>query len=288
MFDAARGHAEKVLKTGKAALIVNAAAAGAGDASEVERLLSLGARVDAREQGFTPLLASADSGHTDVCELLLRKGRANIEDITPDGSTALNIAAGEGFVSTVELLLSEGANVSTKDNEGFTPLLIAAKNGHAKVCELLLGTDKADVKETGPHGYTPLLAAASNGHTEVCELLIEKGKTNIEETWLGRGCTALIQAALRGHAKTVALLLSKGARPDARDQGFTPLLIAAQRGHTDVCELLLQRGRANIEDTTPDGSTALNMAAGEGFERTVELLQSQCVSEGGFFEVGFL
>ena len=38
MFDAARGHAEKVLKTGKAALIVNAAAAGAGDASEVERL----------------------------------------------------------------------------------------------------------------------------------------------------------------------------------------------------------------------------------------------------------
>ena len=50
MFDAARGHAEKVLKTGKAALIVNAAAAG--DANEVERLLSQGARVDAREQGF--------------------------------------------------------------------------------------------------------------------------------------------------------------------------------------------------------------------------------------------
>ena len=113
-----------------AALIVQAAAAG--DASEVERLLSLGARVDAREQGFTPLLAAADSGHTYVCELLLRKGRANIEDTNPDGSTALNIAAGEGFVSTVELLLSEGANVSTKDNKGFTPLLIAAKNGHAQ------------------------------------------------------------------------------------------------------------------------------------------------------------
>ena len=130
MFDAARGRAEKVLKTGKAAFIVYAAAAG--DTSEVERLLSQGARVDAREKGFTPLLAAADSGHTDVCELLLQKGRANIEDTNPDGSTALNIAAGEGFVSTVELLLSEGANVSTKDNKGFTPLLIAAKNGHAQ------------------------------------------------------------------------------------------------------------------------------------------------------------
>jgi len=60
----------------------------------------------------------------------------------------------------------------------------------------------------------------------------------------------------------VAELLSQGARLDTRDdQGFTPLLVAAQRGHTEVCELLLEKGKANIEDTTPTGNTALNLAA---------------------------
>ena len=38
-------------------------AAADGDASMVEILLSQGARVDAREQGFTPLLVAAKYGH---------------------------------------------------------------------------------------------------------------------------------------------------------------------------------------------------------------------------------
>ena len=64
--------------------------------------LFIGAREDARYQGSTPLLAAADSDHTDVCELLLEKGRASIEEKTSDEDTALNIAAGEGFLSKVD------------------------------------------------------------------------------------------------------------------------------------------------------------------------------------------
>ena len=41
-------------------------AAADGDASMVEILLSQGARVDAREQGFTPLLVAAKYGHLQV------------------------------------------------------------------------------------------------------------------------------------------------------------------------------------------------------------------------------
>ena len=51
---------------------------------------------------LSPLLAAAL-----VCELLLERGNANIEEATLGGKTALNIAAGEGFSSTVELLLSK-------------------------------------------------------------------------------------------------------------------------------------------------------------------------------------
>ena len=49
--------------------------AARGDARKVEELLAQGGRVDAREQGFTPLLAAAQNGHTEVCELLLEKAK---------------------------------------------------------------------------------------------------------------------------------------------------------------------------------------------------------------------
>jgi ankyrin repeat protein len=38
----------------------------------------------------------------------------------------------------VELLLAKGADVNTKDNYGWTPLNIAAQNGHKDVEKLLL------------------------------------------------------------------------------------------------------------------------------------------------------
>ena len=81
------------------------------------------------------MLNAAYFGHTEVCELLLDKGKANIEETTPIGNTALNLAATEGNASTVALLLSKGARVDTRDKQGFTPLLSAAEKGHSDVCE---------------------------------------------------------------------------------------------------------------------------------------------------------
>ena len=55
-------------------------AAADGDASMVEILLSQGARVDAREQGFTPLLVAAQYGNFEVgvstllCDISLLSG----------------------------------------------------------------------------------------------------------------------------------------------------------------------------------------------------------------------
>ena len=92
-----------------AALIVQAAAAG--DASKVEMLLSQGARVDAREQGFTPLLVAAQYGHTEVCKLLLETGKANVKETTPDGFTPLLLAAQKGHTEVCELLLANGSDL---------------------------------------------------------------------------------------------------------------------------------------------------------------------------------
>ena len=190
------------------------------------------------------------------------------------GAALVVEAASEGNVSTVAMLLSQGARVDARE-QGFTPLLAAAQNGHTDICKLLLETGKANVKETTPDGLTPLLHAAYKSHTEVCKLLLEKGKANIEETGPD-GYTALNLAAFKGNASTVALLLSKGAKVDTRGKnGLTPLMAATFGGHTEVCELLLDKGKANIEETTPDGYTALNLAASNDNASTVALLLSK-------------
>ena len=49
-------------------------ASAKGEIGKVTILLAMGARVDVREQGFTPLLAAAQFGHTEVCQLLLANG----------------------------------------------------------------------------------------------------------------------------------------------------------------------------------------------------------------------
>ena len=49
-------------------------ASAKGEIDKVTILLAMGARVDVRGQGFTPLLAAARFGHTEVCQLLLANG----------------------------------------------------------------------------------------------------------------------------------------------------------------------------------------------------------------------
>ena len=88
--------------------------------------------------------------------------------------------------------------------------MAAAKSGSTSECRLLLEAG-GDVGETDEDGYTPLLLAAYFGHPEVCELLLERGKANVEET-NSLGNTALKLAAMESHVSTVALLLSKGAK----------------------------------------------------------------------------
>ena len=63
---------------------------------------------------------------------------ANVNIQNMFGSTALHVAAENGFLPTSELLLASGAQASLTDNAGLTPLDYALDNNHHNVCQLLL------------------------------------------------------------------------------------------------------------------------------------------------------
>ena len=74
----------------------------------------------------------------------------------------------------VRLLLDNTAEVNIKNNEGATPLHLAANMGHKELAKLLLAY-KADVNAQTNKGTTPLRVAVLKGHIDMVDLLRERG-----------------------------------------------------------------------------------------------------------------
>jgi ankyrin repeat protein len=184
-------------------------------------------------------------------------------------------AVEKGDLEQLELLISKGADVNLKNQEGWTPLHIAAKEGHVDIAALLI-KNRAEVNERinsrdDPSGLTPLHIAAYSNHVDVVELLIGAGaQINVHGTY---GHTPLEYAAGRGDKDIVELLLAKGADIEAGDDwNRTPLLAAAPNNRPEIVKLLLDRG-ANVEARMKSGrQNALHMAASRNFLEVAKLL----------------
>ena len=71
-------------------------------------------------------------------------------------------------------MLKKRININQWNQEGFTPLILAAFNGHLKIVRLLLDNgSKIDMKDIG--GDTALISACSAGHEDIVKLLIYNG-----------------------------------------------------------------------------------------------------------------
>jgi ankyrin repeat protein len=154
-------------------------------------------------------------------------------------------------LAKVRSLIKENPDlVFSKDEDGFTPLHLAAANGYKNVAEFLLA-NKSDVNAKDNSKSTPLHQAVAAGgeHVDLLELLISnKADVNAADT---NGLTPLHYAALADSGKAVKLLLAHGAHPDVREKvdANTPLIIATGKGYKDVAEVLLANGAdANAAD----------------------------------------
>jgi len=189
----------------------------------------------------------------------------------------LHHAARVGAITIVKSLLDRGVNMNGGNNDGKTPLYVAAASGQRQVVEFLLdrGADpdsrnhyqldrveslggdwqfhhQANIFEyiwyystlasiRNRHGLTPLFGAALNGHREIVELLLARGATvNVRNP---DGTTPIHYASQKGHFPVVRLLLDHGADSNSNNKdGFTPLHEAAAFGHHEIAELLLAHG----------------------------------------------
>lgn len=112
----------------------------AGEHPDVVELLTAVGAHSTRSPEATDLAMklcdAASRGNVELVEALIKKVGVNAADY--DKRSALHLAAAEGQIEVVEMLLEAKANPRVKDRWGFTPLKDALRGGHQHVVEVLL------------------------------------------------------------------------------------------------------------------------------------------------------
>ncbi|KAJ5702093.1 ankyrin repeat-containing protein [Penicillium malachiteum] len=108
------------------------------------------------QKGYTALHYAADGAHASALELLLWENAILIDSKDNDGRTPLHIAALRGWTREVGILLTYSADSTCQDNDGSTPLHYAAVENHVAVARSLLHWNR-EMEFIKDHlGRTPL------------------------------------------------------------------------------------------------------------------------------------
>ncbi|MDE2737192.1 MAG: ankyrin repeat domain-containing protein [Gemmatimonadota bacterium] len=246
----------------------------AGDVSAVRLFIAAGMDIHVRDDdGTTALNVAALEGHVEVVRILVEQwiAEAGAQTQDADGRTVLMWAASGGDVEMVRLLLENGANIHAQDADSTTVLMWAASGGGMEVVHLLL-ENGAYINAQDKYGYTALTWAAGAGQVEVVRLLLTNGADVHAQN--NSGITALMLAARAGQVEVVRLLLDNGADINAQDDLFdrTVLMWAARGGDVEVVRLLLDNGADLHAQDDLHGRTALAWAAFGGHVEVVRFL----------------
>ncbi|KAL3367254.1 hypothetical protein AABB24_011794 [Solanum stoloniferum] len=179
-----------------------------------------------------------------------------------DRQSALHIAAANGQIEVVSMLLDKSVKPDLLNRYKQTPLMLAAMHGKISCVQKLIEAGANILMFDSLNGRTCLHYAAYYGHSECLKTILFAARTShIASSWGyarfvnvndGKGATPLHLAARQRRADCVHILLDNGALACASTDGYgfpgsTPLHLAARAGSLDCIRELLAWGAERLQ-----------------------------------------
>jgi ankyrin repeat protein len=233
-----------------------------------------------RNDGYTPLMAAAEFGYTDLVSAILWQAQSDMEN--PDVTEYVNRSGGGGG----------------KAHWSQTALMWAISAHQLAAAQVIADNTFCEARTVAECGYNALILAATcyDNSEEDLNLFstLLNDTPNLEEESIATstttlfdlpyyivGYTALLSAAENGCTQKVQMLLERGANPNHNGLSiaschnyYTPLMAA--HGHYDITLLLLKAGAdVQREFQLRDGDVvrALHFADGADGHQLIELAE---------------
>ncbi|MGG3890524.1 ankyrin repeat domain-containing protein [Metabacillus fastidiosus] len=162
------------------------------------------------------------------------------------GRTPLMIATYNKETKIVKLLIQGGADVNLQDDMENNPFLYAAAEGYTDIVKLTIRAG-ADPSITDRYGGTALIPAAEHGYVDIVKEILIHTKVDVNHV-NNLGWTALIEAIILNDGdekqqKTVQLLIDHGANVNIPDNdNITPLQHTRNKNYKEIEQILLEAG----------------------------------------------
>ncbi|WP_257263743.1 ankyrin repeat domain-containing protein [Endozoicomonas sp. ONNA2] len=227
------------------------------------RLLEISTeKINARNNsGETALHLAVYNGHVGCLRPLIKHG-ANLNATNKNGETALHIATKININEVRQLWADMGRDINETLINGRTPKHYTNQQGNDDEClRELVDIRGVNINVTDNDGSTPLIIAAIWGKFDRLQWLIDAG-ADINAV-ANDGSTALYEAACWGRTDCLRKLLADHriqVNQKMEKHGRTALHSAVCNGHKEIVKELLTDGRILVNKKDNDGDTALDLA----------------------------
>ncbi|MBQ4614049.1 MAG: ankyrin repeat domain-containing protein [Akkermansia sp.] len=202
------------------------------------------------------VVGKAEEARLEMMRLLLEVGVDPLRSVL--GSNAFHAAAWGSRAQALFLLAEKcPQGLEVADDQGRTPLMIAAQAGDEETLRMLLALGgNASARDSKGNGVLAYAARSRHGSVARMQMLVEHGASLDAD-----GDLALVAASQSGTPEAVRWLLQAGmdARDTVGNSGNTLLHVATHNEHGGVVEALLQGG-AEVNAKNVVGHTPLHFA----------------------------
>jgi ankyrin repeat protein len=206
-----------------------------------------------------------------------------MEQETSSNLTALHFAARTGSPELVDLLFRQpGIKINVQDDEGCTPLHIAAQAGRLNVVERFLEQDprRIDLTSQNSNSFTPLDLAIDKGHAAVVRVLLQfTSESDLTRKNSCSGNTTLHIATKSGCVEVTNMLLEHANKLHFNEEnidGNIPFHLDSEEGNVDKVKVVVDHVESYLKEQNKDRNTPLHLAAEEGHVEVVQLLLERC------------